>query len=462
MSVIIPSSKTKDNINLNLSNDNVVSTISYDLRKISVLDYQELGSSKITYMYQNEDGDFVPCYDDSEKNEYATSTTVLKGADRTIGNLKFSIYYVRTKVEYNISQGSLSLEEIEKATIKYVKATIKAGSPDYTVESESNFVPFSILGDNPDSDIINSQTVDPTCWISSFSSNSIEIVYYIPFFNTFDSETGETITENTGLPAYSIFYPILSKISDRTYTGRIYGDITSDADYSISNNEFLTTGLNFSNSIINIGIEPNIISVTDTVEYQVFIGYIHNITVKLEKEAASDIEITLEYSGGLSQSVVVNIAKGSLEASKRETFNVLSQKFIYGSVMPATDNKYWYCSNYELNNYPGTNKIISTIYNDYKNGKQSASMSCKISEYYNEDGSLFISSQNGVFRPLEDENGKKYTAIPMRYYKNKDVPISTYTDINGNEVPRLFEIYSVELNYDNGNIYQQLKLIEKP
>jgi hypothetical protein len=131
---------------------------------------------------------------------------------------------------------------------------------------------------------------------------------------------------------------------------------------------------------------------------------------------------------GTSQSLVI-----AVHSTRRD---IKTFKFYGGWVRP------------NINEY-GFKKAVDM----HKNGKETAEMSVSISDYYDENGDIVISTKNGALKPLFDIND---VVIPMVYAGNgKDVP----TVANGNEAKK-FVVVGSKLVYD-GSVLQHLKLIEE-
>lgn len=99
-----------------------------------------------------------------------------------------------------------------------------------------------------------------------------------------------------------------------------------------------------------------------------------------------------------------------------------------------------------------TDKLANDILQQYANGKETATLLCDISDYYDESGTKAIDSKGGKMTfYLHDK------VIPMVYGTDKkDHPMSKYKD----GTPKVFEVIGSKVFYD-GAVWQELTLLEK-
>jgi hypothetical protein len=113
----------------------------------------------------------------------------------------------------------------------------------------------------------------------------------------------------------------------------------------------------------------------------------------------------------------------------------------------------------QTDNYYGTpsSPLAQTLYENtlrqYEKGKETATIICDISEYYNEDGTLAKSISDTSVPMLFNLYDK---VIPMVFTADgKDYPMSLYKDRS----PKVFEIHGIERYFD-GAVWQKIYLQE--
>ena len=104
------------------------------------------------------------------------------------------------------------------------------------------------------------------------------------------------------------------------------------------------------------------------------------------------------------------------------------------------------------NDVPTSEVLANNILNQYKNGRETATLLCDINDYYNELGTKEI----GIDKFERMSFRHHDIVIPYVYgVDGKDVPMSRYSSGN----PKKFEVVSVKKFYD-GAIWQSLELLE--
>lgn len=103
---------------------------------------------------------------------------------------------------------------------------------------------------------------------------------------------------------------------------------------------------------------------------------------------------------------------------------------------------------------PAVKYLFENLLADYKNGKETATIRCSISDYYDYDTKEKVISIEGGGLPMKfnlyDE------VIPMVYgYDGKDRPMSLYKD----GTPKRFQVLGTKIYYD-GAVWQELSLQE--
>lgn len=97
--------------------------------------------------------------------------------------------------------------------------------------------------------------------------------------------------------------------------------------------------------------------------------------------------------------------------------------------------------------------ISSLVLSEYKNGKETATITCSISDFYDESGNLVISKSKEDL-PMTFKVGDQ--VIPMYYSSDgTDKPFSLYEDGS----PKAFRVVKTKVYYD-GAVWQQLYLQE--
>lgn len=97
-------------------------------------------------------------------------------------------------------------------------------------------------------------------------------------------------------------------------------------------------------------------------------------------------------------------------------------------------------------------KHYTDLISQYANGKETATIRCSISDYYDENGTKIVSSDNSTNKMTFDIYDE---VIPMVYTNDGDVPMSTYAD----GTPKVFKVLGVVPDY-RGAVYQKLYLQE--
>ena len=96
----------------------------------------------------------------------------------------------------------------------------------------------------------------------------------------------------------------------------------------------------------------------------------------------------------------------------------------------------------------------SKIISQYKNGKETATVLCSISDYYDENGEKVISERGGT---INQKFSMYDVVVPMKYSKiGEEIPISRYQNGKRKE----FYVVGIKLIYD-GAVWQELTLQEK-
>lgn len=97
--------------------------------------------------------------------------------------------------------------------------------------------------------------------------------------------------------------------------------------------------------------------------------------------------------------------------------------------------------------------LAHNVITDYKNGKETATIRCSISDYYDSSGNKVISISDNTL-PMTLKEGD--IVIPyVLSTNNSDIPLS----VKNNGLPKEFEIISISYIYD-GAVWQELKLSE--
>jgi hypothetical protein len=142
--------------------------------------------------------------------------------------------------------------------------------------------------------------------------------------------------------------------------------------------------------------------------------------------------IKLDFVGGVLEYPKINASYGSTEKSISLSTNELFSPSFF-------------------------NSISSKVINEYRNGKETATILASIGEYYNNNGTLAISTKkriDGTDR-MTFEIGNE--VIPMICGADRnDYPMSRYRD----GTPKIFRVCGTKIYYD-GAVWQELTLQEK-
>lgn len=200
---------------------------------------------------------------------------------------------------------------------------------------------------------------------------------------------------------------------------------------TLNNGEYSTT--------ISRTVASEVIYVTDTTEA------IESGRVTRTKEVYTPIDLTITYYGETTK-YVFSEKNGVVTAAKEEERNNYS----------AAKNELYT----ENNTYNGVNIALANanrIESVYKDGRESYELLCSVKEYYNEDGTLAVSTKNqvgGKTKMLFDIGDE---VIPYKPTAAGDKPISYKKD---GKTPKTFIVVGVTPIFD-GAVWQSLNLIEK-
>ena len=227
-------------------------------------------------------------------------------------------------------------------------------------------------------------------------------------------------------------------------------DRTKSANVSITLSDYIKTEqidkkiLDNSNKNIfelpfnNLYQETNI-----SLKNEIIISKVDNGTsgaVWVRTDYALNIGDVIYYNGSLATVIKIDTGNGYSIMPYLSANSFVSMP--YGETVTVNIVEYW------------TNELSKKILNSYKNGKETAKISCSISDYYDYDsGEKVISIDNSIgkmsFR-LYDQ------VIPMVYGADgKDRPMS----LNKNGKPKVFQVLGSKIYY-NGAVWQELSLQE--
>lgn len=200
---------------------------------------------------------------------------------------------------------------------------------------------------------------------------------------------------------------------------------------TLNNGEYSTT--------ISRTVASEVIYVTDTTEA------IESGRVTKTKEVYTPIDLTITYYGETTK-YVFSEKNGVVAVAKEEERNNYS----------AAKNELYT----ENNTYNGVNIAFvnaNRTESIYKNGRESYELLCSVKEYYNEDGTLAISTKGQVGEKTKMLFDIGDEVIPYKPTAAGDKPISYKKD---GKTPKTFIVVGVTPIFD-GAVWQRLNLIEK-
>lgn len=189
----------------------------------------------------------------------------------------------------------------------------------------------------------------------------------------------------------------------------------------------------------------------------------------VNKNVASDVTVGLNVNYLGNSHITVTIPKGRYISDRISIpGSALSQPILtlvydnngYPEIYPAFDEKYEYGVRETLSSTPiyGKNLIpiqkfvAQNIIDGYKNGKQTAKISCAVDDYYDENGNKIIDTATSD-KPLFDIDD---IVIPYVYTNKGDKPLSYNKDFT----PKQFRVVGTKISDRQGGM-QELTLLEE-
>ena len=200
---------------------------------------------------------------------------------------------------------------------------------------------------------------------------------------------------------------------------------------TLNNGEYSTT--------ISRTVASEVIYVTDTT------GAIESGRVTKTKEVYTPIDLTITYYGETTKYVFTE-KNGVVTMAKEEERNNYS----------AAKNELYT----ENNTYKGVNIALANanrIESVYKNGRETYELLCSVKEYYNEDGTVAVSTKGQVGGKTKMLFDIGDVVIPYKPTAAGDKPISYKKD---GKTPKPFKVVGVTPIFD-GAVWQKLNIIEE-
>ena len=164
-----------------------------------------------------------------------------------------------------------------------------------------------------------------------------------------------------------------------------------------------------------------------------------------------DTKLTGSYQEYIPKKISVNLFGNLAEISiENQTIKLYSQgNENTKNVLSIDTNELIQNSSYSQTGENAIAKNYGKTLNEYEKGKETATLLCSISEYYNEQGELAISTKDQSL-PMQFEIGNEVVPMIMNN-KGEDVPMSK---------DKVFQVVGNEVYYD-GAVWQKITLLQK-
>lgn len=219
---------------------------------------------------------------------------------------------------------------------------------------------------------------------------------------------------------------------DLTDSSVTYGN--GNKPYSLSRNELLQDSANskdMKTDIVDVTIGGDLESYENTSYLEMYTSHNFNVgDIITNSDGTETAEITNAYS-----------SDGYYE------IRVITNGYFYQNMHKDVIIKYSYYQQERL-----TQHLANNVLSQYAKGKETATLLCSISDYYDESGEKVIDTKtNKMSFRLHDE------VIPYVFGADgKDKPMSKYQDGSA----KVFEVVGSNIIYD-GAVWQELNLLEK-
>lgn len=388
-------------------------------------------------------------------------------------------FYIRMLNGDIPQNASFELTDLHLSNEEFLE-TVSEIQPNVSIEDQyiSSDVSYSALDEGADVDNTHSEYIS----VEIKTVSGIKTLSYMGY-NDWSPASDNLYYVGEDYANYECFGYSLEDISidingtvigfEKKETSLIYPNNYSIAEMNIEGNEFIQSAEKIMSST---EIGTIVLSVDGQIEPG-FNTYNYNITI-----SANNIETITIYNAGY---VTIEFASDEQGGNFyfRDFFDILnshSLSFDVGSsckIQGTIDGYIFYGDendNYDFRVYfPtgwisqfGTSVVLSgnltkynTIYlfdnvlNEYKNGKETATVLCSISDYYDDSNNKVISSDKSTGRMCFDIYDE---VIPMKMdYRGEDVPMSR----NQDTTPKVFKVLATRIYYD-GAVWQELTLQE--